>query len=70
MILIILYRDLGISHIVNMAGELENEYPEEFKYLSVKLDDTSSDNIAEHFENTLKFIGMMTVHLNLPLINT
>lgn len=49
-------KDLGISHIVNMAGELENDYPDDFKYLNVKLDDTSNDNIAEHFEKTLKFI--------------
>eukprot|EP00026_Physarum_polycephalum_P007383 Phypoly_transcript_07442.p1 GENE.Phypoly_transcript_07442~~Phypoly_transcript_07442.p1 ORF type:complete len:402 (+),score=79.49 Phypoly_transcript_07442:219-1424(+) len=49
-------KDLGISYIVNMAGELENEFPDDFKYLSVKLDDTSGDNIAEHFEKTLKFI--------------
>jgi hypothetical protein len=41
-----------------MAGELDNEFPNDFKYLSVKLDDTSSDNIAEHFAKTLKFIGM------------
>lgn len=49
-------KDLGISHIVNMAGELENEYPDDFKYLSVKLDDTSGDNITQHFEKTLKFL--------------
>jgi len=49
-------KDLGISHIINMAGELDNEYPNDFKYLSVKLDDTSSSNISEHFERTLQFI--------------
>lgn len=55
--ILMLLRDLGISHIVNMAGEIENEFPNDFKYLSVKLDDTTSDNVAAHFEQTLKFIG-------------
>jgi len=49
-------KDLGITHILNMAGELPNEFPDEFKYLKCDLDDTSQDNVAFHFESCLNFI--------------
>jgi len=49
-------KDLGISHIVNMAAEIENAYPDDFTYLSCRLDDLSSDSLTTHLENVLKFI--------------
>lgn len=53
-----LCRDLGIGYILNMASELENEYPCDFKYLNCKLDDVSTDNLTTHLDNALQFIGM------------
>lgn len=41
-----------------MAAELENAYPNDFKYFSCKLDDISSENIAAHLQEALKFIGL------------
>jgi len=49
-------KDLGISHIVNMASELDNEYPNDFKYLSCRLDDISTDSLTKHLEEALNFI--------------
>jgi len=49
-------QDLGISHIINSAGEIENQFPNDFKYLSFKIDDTPNTNIAEHFAQAVQFI--------------
>jgi len=49
-------KDLGISHIVNMASELENEYPYDFKYLRCRLDDIPTDSLIDHLEEALNFI--------------
>jgi len=49
-------KDLGITHILNMAAELENAYPNDFKYFSCKLDDLSTENIGAHLQEALKFI--------------
>eukprot|EP01112_Ceratiomyxa_fruticulosa_P005789 TRINITY_DN16631_c0_g1_i1.p1 TRINITY_DN16631_c0_g1~~TRINITY_DN16631_c0_g1_i1.p1 ORF type:complete len:452 (-),score=99.19 TRINITY_DN16631_c0_g1_i1:21-1376(-) len=51
-----LLKELGITHVLNMAGELENEHPNDFQYLHVKIDDTDKDNIAQYFEHALSFI--------------
>jgi len=48
--------DLGITHILNMAGELPNEFPEDFTYLKCDLDDTSADSVADYLERSLSFI--------------
>jgi len=49
-------QDLGISHIINVAGELENEFPKDFKYKDIKLDDTSVTNLGQHLDDALQFI--------------
>lgn len=49
-------KDLGITHILNMASELENAYPNDFKYFSCKLDDISSQDLKVHLQAALNFI--------------
>eukprot|EP01113_Clastostelium_recurvatum_P019745 TRINITY_DN2331_c0_g1_i6.p1 TRINITY_DN2331_c0_g1~~TRINITY_DN2331_c0_g1_i6.p1 ORF type:complete len:495 (+),score=123.65 TRINITY_DN2331_c0_g1_i6:46-1485(+) len=49
-------QELGITHVINMAGELEDSHPNDFEYLHVKIDDTDKDNISEYFDHALKFI--------------
>lgn len=49
-------KDLGITCILNMASELENAYPDDFKYFSCKLDDLSSEDLKIHLQEALKFI--------------
>jgi len=49
---------LGITHILNMADELENPFPNETKltYKRCGVNDTSMDDIAKHFTEALTFI--------------
>jgi len=48
---------LGITHILNMADELENPYsPEEFIYKACGVNDTSKDDIRKHFNDAIDFI--------------
>jgi len=49
-------KDLGISCILNMAAELENAYPNDFKYFNCKLDDLSTESLNTHLQEALKFI--------------
>jgi len=62
-------RHLGITHILNMADELENKFANKttdsssqdpsipsFTYLKCGVDDTSSDNIGKFFQKAIDFI--------------
>lgn len=48
---------LGITHILNMADELENKYPGTFTYKQCGVNDTKADNISKFFEDALQYIG-------------
>ncbi|KAK5575337.1 hypothetical protein RB653_010595 [Dictyostelium firmibasis] len=48
--------NLKITHIVNMAGELDDIYPHLYKYYRANLDDRPKANIYEHFEPVIEFI--------------
>ncbi|KAM9971927.1 hypothetical protein ACTFIW_011915 [Dictyostelium discoideum] len=49
--------NLKITHIVNMAGELDDVYPHLYKYYRANLDDRPKANIYEHFEPVIQFIN-------------
>ncbi len=51
------FRNLGITHVLNMAGELEDAFPNEFIYKHYDINDTTNDNIAQLLEEALTFIG-------------
>jgi len=47
---------LGITHILNVADELQNRFPDNFVYKHCGVNDTSADNISKYFEDSIKFI--------------
>ncbi|EAL70555.1 hypothetical protein DDB_G0273199 [Dictyostelium discoideum AX4] len=49
--------NLKITHLVNMAGELDDVYPHLYKYYRANLDDRPKANIYEHFEPVIQFIN-------------
>jgi protein-tyrosine phosphatase len=48
--------DSKITHILNVAEESENYFPEKFKYLKFDLEDTDECQISEVFEESNKFL--------------
>jgi len=46
----------NITHVVNAVLGVVPPFPEQFKYLHVKLLDCPGENVMAHFENTSKFI--------------
>eukprot|EP01114_Cavostelium_apophysatum_P005593 TRINITY_DN16783_c0_g1_i1.p1 TRINITY_DN16783_c0_g1~~TRINITY_DN16783_c0_g1_i1.p1 ORF type:complete len:347 (-),score=87.76 TRINITY_DN16783_c0_g1_i1:166-1206(-) len=50
-------QSLGVTHILNMADELENPYgKDEFVYKACGVNDTSKDDIKKYFKDALDFI--------------
>ncbi|KAM9997459.1 hypothetical protein ACTFIZ_010954 [Dictyostelium cf. discoideum] len=49
--------NLKITHIVNMASELDDVYPHLYKYYRANLDDRPKANIYDHFEPVIQFIN-------------
>jgi hypothetical protein len=47
---------LGITHIVNMAAEIDNRYPEHKVYLKAGIDDTINDSIMGVVADCVQFI--------------
>lgn len=45
-----------ITHILTIGFEMPNEFPQDFKYHLVKLQDSASADIASHFDECFKFI--------------
>jgi protein-tyrosine phosphatase len=46
----------NVTHILTVAGEIEPEYPAEFVYKIVDIDDWHEEDIAKHFKNCFDFI--------------
>lgn len=60
-----------VTHILNLASFIKEEFPEQFTYLTLKILDTPSANIKKHFEQCFQFIdegrkngGCVLVHCN------
>ncbi|KAF2077417.1 hypothetical protein CYY_001266 [Polysphondylium violaceum] len=49
-------KSLKITHIVNMASEVQDSYTHLYKYYRADVDDRVSANIDEHFQPIIKFI--------------
>lgn len=45
-----------ITHILNMAFECENHFPDQFKYLKISAEDTNKYKISDHFNAACDFI--------------
>lgn len=61
----------NITHILNVATGIQNAYPEQFEYLTIKLLDVPETNIREVFTHTNEFIqqalnnnGRVLIHCN------
>ncbi|EGC38445.1 hypothetical protein DICPUDRAFT_17903, partial [Dictyostelium purpureum] len=50
-------QNLKITHIVNMASELDDVYPHTYKYYRADLDDRPKANIYRHFQPVIDFIN-------------
>ncbi|XP_037374150.1 protein phosphatase Slingshot homolog 3 isoform X2 [Talpa occidentalis] len=46
----------GVSHILNMAREIDNFYPEHFTYHNVRLWDEESAQLLPHWKETHRFV--------------
>eukprot|EP00746_Dinoflagellata_sp_MGD_P003794 gnl/MRDRNA2_/MRDRNA2_107355_c0_seq1.p1 gnl/MRDRNA2_/MRDRNA2_107355_c0~~gnl/MRDRNA2_/MRDRNA2_107355_c0_seq1.p1 ORF type:complete len:161 (+),score=34.26 gnl/MRDRNA2_/MRDRNA2_107355_c0_seq1:85-567(+) len=63
-------RDLGISHVVNCANDVECLFPQSFKYLHCEIEDGGDDDsIVDHFKSATDFVetarssgGIVLVH--------
>ena len=51
-----LLKQLGITHILNCAGEMKAPPPSYFKYYSLNLNDVPTENIAKYFGPAKQFI--------------
>eukprot|EP00013_Stygamoeba_regulata_P016481 CAMPEP_0177677500 /NCGR_PEP_ID=MMETSP0447-20121125/28431_1 /TAXON_ID=0 /ORGANISM="Stygamoeba regulata, Strain BSH-02190019" /LENGTH=340 /DNA_ID=CAMNT_0019186285 /DNA_START=84 /DNA_END=1109 /DNA_ORIENTATION=+ len=60
---------LKITHILNMAGEIENPFQDEFTYLHFNLDDTKMDDVAQYFEQIYDFLGCISFAMNKSMIS-
>lgn len=49
-------KTIGITHILNMADELENAFPDKYKYKHCRLNDTSKDSIMPLINSCIHFI--------------
>ena len=47
----------GITHIVQAMGGMQPLYPKEFTYKVLEVMDASSENLAAHFDSTVKWIS-------------
>ena len=50
-------KGIGITHIVCAAMNIKEYFPKHFKYLTVKLLDSETENIKKYFDQTGKFIN-------------
>src|SRR5690606_4460433 len=46
----------NITHILNVAYECQNYFPDKFKYLKIHAEDTVSYDLREDFDQALEFI--------------
>ena len=50
-------KEKGITHIICAAMNIKEYFPKHFKYLTVKLLDSETENIKKYFDQTGKFIN-------------
>lgn len=55
------FRDLGITHVVNATKVVPCKFPEKAKYIRVRIGDKPSDDILAHLDDAVAF-----VHAQLP----
>lgn len=48
--------ELGVTHILTVASDIEPEFPKRFRYKVVSVDDSNEDDLAKHFERAFRFI--------------
>jgi len=48
---------IGITHILNVADELENKFPGEYVYKRCGVNDTPMDSISHYFDDAINFIN-------------
>ena len=59
-----------ITHIVNMASQFDNKFPDKYTYFRIDEEDRADVNLMKYFEDTFKFIdegrekGRVLVHCN------
>lgn len=46
----------GVEVIVNCSNEIENEFPDDFTYMELDLEDTHNCNIKGHFDNVYEIL--------------
>lgn len=46
-----------MSYILNVAKEITNVYPKDFKYLHMEIRDEMDEDITNHFNTAFEFIG-------------
>ena len=45
-----------MKYILNITKEIDNFYPEEFKYLNIRLYDVPGSELMKHWDKTFRFI--------------
>ncbi len=56
-------KKLGITHILICGKDLEELYPKDFTYLTLRLDDSFSEDILSHFSRSIEFIDTSNIVL-------
>eukprot|EP01080_Neovahlkampfia_damariscottae_P010367 gene10367-2896_t len=51
-------KELGITHILNVAKECVALYPNDFTYLSIPMSDSSATNLKDHFPKCFEFMDL------------
>ncbi len=51
-----LLKKTGITHILVCGKNLQTNFPEEFEYLKLSLQDSAFDDISRHLESSMNFI--------------
>lgn len=46
-----------VGYILNVSREIENFFPEHFKYLNIRIDDDIESNLLKEWDQTNRFIN-------------
>ncbi|XP_003389465.1 PREDICTED: protein phosphatase Slingshot homolog 2-like [Amphimedon queenslandica] len=49
-------KEMGVEYILNMTKEIDNFYPESFKYKTIRVYDLPESELLKHWDDTYKFI--------------
>jgi len=58
----------GVTHVLIVANDIAPEFPKRYKYKIINVDDSTEDDLAQHFEKCCRFIdkarksGAVLVH--------